>query len=96
MGQVDVEEQQVGDALVALPLEMVFRRPEGVVPQFLHLEDDGLGLVEDGGQVAVREPAVVDRGAFESKIVEVYVPGEQTAEFGDHGRNSCNEPGGFC
>ena len=49
VGQVDVHHQQIGDALVALVLEMVLSRPKCVVAEFVHLDSDGLGLGKHRG-----------------------------------------------
>ena len=90
MGQVDVEQQQIGQALVALPLEVVLRRPEGVVAHFLHLEDDGLGLVEHARQLAVGKPTVVDGRTIQTDVIQVHVPSEKAAKFRYH----CVPPSG--
>ena len=46
VGQMDEEQQQVGDTLVSFPLKMVFSGPERVVAQPFHRQNDGFGFVE--------------------------------------------------
>ena len=46
MGQVDVEHQQVGDALVPLGLEVVLGHPHGVVAVLVQSPGDGFGFLE--------------------------------------------------
>ena len=53
MGEVDEEHQEVGDALVAFALEVVFGAPKGVETEFVHGGGEGCGLVEDGGELVV-------------------------------------------
>ena len=50
VGHMNVHHQKVGDALVTFMLEVVFGRPECVVTQFFHLEDDCFGFVEHSSQ----------------------------------------------
>ena len=84
VGQVDEQQQQVGDALVPFPLEMVFSGPEDVVAQPVHGQGNGLGLVEHRGQVLVGQPAIVYGGAVPSHVVQVHMTGEQATELRYH------------
>jgi len=59
--------------------------PEGVVAEPIHQLGHRFCLVENGGELFVRKPAVVHRGAAIPRILHVDVPGKQTVEFGDHG-----------
>ena len=51
--EVHGQHQDVGDALVALVLEVVLGQPERVVAELVHHLGDGLGLLEHGGQLLV-------------------------------------------
>ena len=84
VGQVDGEQQQVGDALVAFPLEVVLGHPEGIVVQPVHGLGNGLGLVERRGQTVIGQPAVVGRRGVQADVVKVNVPGKQAAKLGNH------------
>ena len=86
MGQMHRGHEHVGDALVALVLEVVLGHPEGVVAGPIHQLGDGLSLVEDGDQLVVGEPARVDRRARVADVVHVDVAGKQTVELGNHAR----------
>ena len=81
---MDVDHQQVGDALVAFPLKMVLGGPESVITQLIHQLGEGHAFVECSGQVLVGEPPVVDRSSFKPNVVQVDVPGEQASESGNH------------
>ena len=59
VGQVDGKQQQVGDTLVAFPLEMVLGHPESLVIMAVHNLGNGFCLVEYGRQVLVGKPAVI-------------------------------------
>ena len=84
MRQVDAQLQEIGDALVALALEVVLSHPEGVVAGPVHELSDGLGLVEHGREPLVGEPPVVDRGRVEADVVQVHMARVQAAKLGDH------------
>ena len=86
VGKVDIEHQQVGDALVPFRLEVVLGHPHGVVAVLVHGLGDGLSLGEDGGQMVVVKHAVVDCGAGVADAVHVDVAGVQAVELGNHGR----------
>ena len=79
--QMHIQQQQVGDAFIPLPLEVMLRRPESVVAQLLHFQHDGLGLAEHPGQLAVGQPPLVDRRTLQPDVVQIHVPGEKTSEF---------------
>ena len=84
MRQVDIQHQQVGDALVALGLEVVFRHPEGIVAAGVHSFGNGLGLVKGGGQVFVGKGTVVHRRAAVADIVHIDMAGVQAVKLGNH------------
>ena len=76
VGQVDVEQQQVGQALVALPLEVVLGGPEVVVSQPVHGRRNGLGLGENADQLLVGKAALVDWRPLQPDVVHVHVASE--------------------
>ena len=84
VGKMDGVHQHVGDALVALVLEVVLGQPEGVVAHPVHELRHGLGLVEHGDEALVGEAAVVHRGAAVPDVVHVDVASEQAVELRDH------------
>ena len=84
LGQVDEHHQQVGNDLVALVLEVMFRRPEAVIPQPVHQLGDLLAAVEDGDEAVVVEPPVVDRGGLQPQVPQVHVAGVKAAKVLDH------------
>ena len=53
VGQVNAKQQQVGDALVPLPLKVMLGHPEGFIVQPVHQDGDRLGFVKNGGQVII-------------------------------------------
>ena len=84
VGEVDDEHQEVGDALVALGLEVVLGHPEGVVAVLVQGLGDGHALVEGGGEVLVGVGAVVDRGSAVADVFHVDVAGVQAVKGGNH------------
>ena len=89
VGQVHPEHQQVGDALVALALEVVLGGPEGVVAEAVHGDGDLFGLFDGAaGQFLVGEPAVVGGGSLVAGVVHVDVAGPKAAKSGNHVRGS--------
>ena len=82
--QVDGEHQDVGDALVALVLEVVLGQPEGVVAVLVHAARDGLGLVKHRRQVRVRVSAFVRGSGHLAHVAQVHVPGIDGRELADH------------
>ncbi len=92
MRQMQRHHQHVGNALVALVLEMVLGHPESVVAQTIHQLRHRLRLVEDGGEMLVGIAAVVHRDAAIADIFDIDVPGEQTVEFCNHAMTSTGEP----
>jgi hypothetical protein len=84
VGQMDEEHQQVGDALIPLPLEVMFRRPPGIIAQPVHQLGHGLALVEHRREVLVGEPAVVGWRPLQPDMVQVYIPSKEAAKFGNH------------
>ena len=83
-GQVEAEHQQVGDALVAFGLEVVFGHPELVVAQAFQVLGEVQGPVEGGGQALVGVAAVVGRGAVEAEVVVHDVAGIGSAKTAKH------------
>jgi hypothetical protein len=83
--QVHRQHQQVGDALGAFGLEMVFRHPEGVVAQPVHLLGVGDRLVQCTSELLVGIPTVVDRRAEIAEILHVDGADIGAVELGDHG-----------
>ena len=71
MGEVHEEHQEVGDALVTFPLEVVFGAPKGVETEFIHRFCEGSGLVEDGRELFVRQPSFVCGCAGVADVVHV-------------------------
>ena len=96
MAEVDCFHQQVGDALVAFALEVVFRHPEGIVALLVHSDCDCVRLVEDGCQPLIGIEAVVGGRSVKAHILQVYMPCEQTAEPLNHMRASKSEVCGIC
>ncbi len=82
--QVDGEHQDVGDALVALVLEVVLGQPEGVVAVLVHAPGDGLRLLEHGGQVLVRIAALIGGRGQLPHVAQVDVSRVDVRELGDH------------
>ena len=89
VGQVHPEHQQVGDALVALALEVVLGSPEGVIAEAVHGDGNLLCLFDGAaGQFLVGEPAVVGGGALVAGVVHVDVAGPKAAKLGNHVKGS--------
>ena len=84
VGQMDIEHQEVGDALVTLGLEVVLGHPHSVVTQAVHGLGYGRGLVEGGGQILVGVRAVVHCGAAVTDVVHIHVAGVKAVELANH------------
>ena len=84
MRQMHRQHQDVRDALVAFALEMVLGQPEHVVAAAVHELGDRGGLVEDGHELLVGQPAVVDRCGAQAVVVEINVASIQAAKSRDH------------
>ena len=84
-GQVQAEHQQVGDALVALGLEVVLGHPELVVAQALQVAGEVQGPVKGLGQLLVGIVAVVGRQTLKAQVVVHHVPGIGSAKAAKHG-----------
>ena len=82
--EVDGYHQYVGDALIALGLEVVFGHPEGVVAEPVHGLGDIGCLVIRGYKVVVVETAVVDGGSGIADVSHVNVARVEAVEFGYH------------
>src|SRR5262245_38884688 len=84
VGQVDGEEEDVGQALVAFTLEVVLGEPEGVIAEAVHLNGEGLGSLVGAGEMLVRVPAFVDRRSLKARVLEVNLAGVKRPESLDH------------
>src|SRR5205823_6774269 len=84
VGEVDGVEQEVGNDLVALVLEMVLREPDRVIARLVHAFRDGVGLVEDRRQALVGEAPLVGGRRVLAHVRQVHVAGVDGREFGDH------------
>ena len=84
VGQVDVQQEEVGDALVALGLKVMFRHPQGIVAAGVHNFGNGLGLVKGGGQIFVGKGTVVHRCAAVTHVVHIDMAGVQAVKLGNH------------
>ena len=69
--QVHSQQGQVGDALVALALEVVFSSPEAVEAGIVHLLGKGHGVVQGLRQLLVGVPAPVGVPSVGANVVEV-------------------------
>ena len=74
---MDAQHQQVGNALVALVLEMVLRHPKRVVPVFVHAAGHGLDLRKHCDEVLVGIPPLIHRRRVLAHVVEIDVSGVQ-------------------
>src|SRR5437667_8527397 len=54
------------------------------IAQPVHQLGHGLALVEHRREVLVGEPAVVGRRPLQPNMVQVYIPSEAAAKFGNH------------
>ena len=77
MSQVDEEHQQVGNTLIPLALEAMFRGPQGVVAELIHACGDRFGFFKHSGQVGVGQPSLIDRGTFQANVLQVDMPNIQ-------------------
>ena len=78
------ELDQVGQALVALVLEMMLGRPQRVEAELVHGLRDVARRGEDLAQALVRIAPVVRRRAVEADIVELDLADVEHVEFLDH------------
>ena len=83
-GEPRAEEDQVGEDLVPLVLEVVLGRPQGVVAELVHVLGDVLRRLEGLDEPLVRIAALVGRSAVEADIVELDLPDVQRRELADH------------
>ena len=89
--QVLAHYQQVGDALVALPLEVVLGHPQDVEPQVVQEHRRLPRDVHGHGETVVVVPAVVSRNAVETDAVAFqHVTGVEHGKVFDHGDNPPN------
>ena len=84
MGEVHSIQQEIGDALIAFRLEMVFCHPEAIIAQPIQRFGDGFGFRKDGDEILVREPTVVDGRAAIPDVVHINVSGKAAVKMGDH------------
>src|SRR5262249_24758665 len=89
MGEVHSVQQEIGDALIALGLEMVLGHPEAIIAQPIQRFGDRLGFIKDGDEGLVREPAVVDRCATIPDVIHINVSGKAAVKMCDHGVSPC-------
>ena len=85
-GEPQAELHQVGQALVALVLEVVFGGPQRVVAAFVHHLGDVAGGEEHLAEALVRVAPLVGRRAAEADVVEVDLADVEDVEAFDHGR----------
>ena len=84
VGELHADHEDVGEALVALVLEMVLGEPERVVAEVVRGAGDRLGLLEHGGEMLVGVATLVGRSRVLSEVAEVHVPGIERREMADH------------
>ena len=84
-GEPEAELDQVGQALVAFPLEVVLGGPQRVVAEAVHDLGDVAGCEEHLGEAGVGVAAVVGRSAVEADVVEVDLADVEDVEAFDHG-----------
>ena len=82
--QMDGFHEDVGQALVALRLEVVLRHPEGVVSEPVHRFGYRLRLVVGGGEMVVAEPPRVHGDAAVADVVHIHMSGVEAVELGYH------------
>ena len=70
-GQVDAHQDEVGDALVAFVLEVMFGHPHTVEAALVHMLGEGVGVVVSLGQLFVGVAAAVGGGAVGADVVQV-------------------------
>jgi hypothetical protein len=90
--QVDGRHQNIGDALVALVLEVVLGQPEDVVAVLVHAPGDGVGLLEDRGQVLVGIATLVGRSGHLADVAQIDVAGVDGRELTEHDALRVAEP----
>ena len=84
-GEPEAQLHQVGQALVALVLEVVLGGPQRVVATLVHDLGDVAGGEEDFGQALVGVAALVGGRAIEADMVEVDLADVEDVEAFDHG-----------
>ena len=73
-GQVDPHEDQVGNALVALVLEVVLGHPHAVEAALIHVLGQRLGMLVSLRQLLVGVATLVGRRAVRAHVVQVDLP----------------------
>ena len=86
LSQIDGQHRDIGDAAIALALEVVFSQPQGVVASRVHQLRHGAGFGKDRGEVLVRLNPLIHRPAGKSQVVHGDVPTVKVIEF--HGLSS--------
>jgi len=84
MGEIDGQHRNVGDALVALVLEVVLGQPERLVPERVGGAGQRDGGVEDLDQPLVGIPAIVGRRARQPALLQLNVAHVERRESRDH------------
>ena len=82
--QVHGEHENVRNALVTLPLEVVLSQPHRIETAVVESLGNSLCLLEYARQPFVREPTIVDRKSVEADVVQIDVSCEETPELGNH------------
>jgi hypothetical protein len=85
VGKMHGVQQEIRDALIALPLEMVFSHPEAIITQVIQRFGDRFGFIKDGRKFLVREQTVVDRRATIPNVVHIDMSCKATVKMCDHG-----------
>lgn len=74
MGQMDGVQQEIGDALIALRLEMVLGHPEAVIAQPIQRGSNRLGLRKHLDEFFIGEGPVVDGRPGVPHVVHIDMP----------------------
>ena len=84
VGKVHRKHQNVGQDLIPFALEVMLGQPQRVPAEFVHLPRDRLGLLKDGSELIVGEPALISGRGILAKVRHVNVAGIDGHEFADH------------
>ena len=80
VGQVHALHQEIGQALVPFPLEVVFRHPQGVIPEPIGGLGYFIGNGERRGQFFIRKKPLIGRSPGISHIIDVDVASIKNTE----------------
>jgi hypothetical protein len=83
-GEPGPQQDEVGEDLIALVLEVVLGRPQAVVAQLVHVLGDVLGGVKGLRQPLVPVAPVVGRRSLEPHVLQLDLADVEYREFGDH------------